>query len=101
MQSAKRKRKVLTIEEKLDVCKPIARAMSYTAISKCYEIGWSTIVDIKKSQHKLEGFSKKMVDVGIKETKTMQIVNFRSWTRRCIFGLGNRGRKSCLLLGQH
>ena len=58
------------------VCKLIARGTSYTVISEQYGIGQSTIVDIKKSKHKLEGFSKEMVDMGMKETKTM---SFRSW----------------------
>ena len=71
----KAKREVLTIDEKFDVCKLIARGMSHTVISECYGIGWSTIVDIETSQHKLEWFSKKMVD-SMKKTKTMKVGEF-------------------------
>ena len=35
----KRKRKVLTIEEKLDICRLLATGTSYTIISERYGIG--------------------------------------------------------------
>ena len=76
-KAQKRKRNVLTIEQKLDIFKLIATGTSYTLISERYGIGRSTVVDIKKNQNKLEGFSKKMVDMGMKKAKTMKIGEYQ------------------------
>ena len=67
----------MTIEQKLDICKLIATGISYTLISERYGIGRLTVVDIKKNQNKLEGFSKKRVDMGMKKAKTMKIGEYQ------------------------
>lgn len=53
----KRKRTMLTIQEKVDICKLIDNGTSYTVICDTYGIGRSTVSDIKKSEHKLKSFS--------------------------------------------
>ena len=55
----KRKRKVLTIEGKLDVCKLIATGIYYTVISDRYAIGRLTTVDTKKASRNLKGLQRK------------------------------------------
>ena len=55
-KAQKRKRNVLTFEQRLDICKLIATGTctSYTLISEHYGIERSTVVDIKKNQDKLQ-----------------------------------------------
>ena len=48
MTIPKRKKIVLTVEEKLEIIKQIQRGVSYTLISERYGIGRSTVADIKK-----------------------------------------------------
>ena len=56
----KRKRKVLSIEQKLDICRRLRSGASITALSKEMDIGKSTICDIKRSEEKLTSFAAKM-----------------------------------------
>ena len=44
----KRKKVVLSIEEKLDILELIGKGTSYTIITEKYGIGKSTLTDIKK-----------------------------------------------------
>ena len=52
MTTPKRKKIVLTVEEKLEIIKEIQRGVSYTLISENYGIGRSTVADIKKKRSK-------------------------------------------------
>ena len=49
---------MLTVKEKLDICKLIDTGTSCMIISECYGIGRSKVVDIKNNQEKLEVFEK-------------------------------------------
>ena len=51
---AKRKKVVLTIEEKLEILDSIKTGTSYTVISERYGVGRSTVADIKRNASKLE-----------------------------------------------
>ena len=70
-----RKRKVLSIEQKLEICELVKKGTSYDEIMKTYGIGKSTISDIKKEQEFKEFVSKK-AQLGIKNadkvTKVMK-----------------------------
>ena len=70
-----RKRKVLSIEQKLEICEMVKKGTSYDEIMKTYGIGKSTISDIKKEQEFKE-FVSKTAQLGIKNadkvTKVMQ-----------------------------
>uniref|UniRef100_A0A1X7VWW7 HTH psq-type domain-containing protein n=1 Tax=Amphimedon queenslandica TaxID=400682 RepID=A0A1X7VWW7_AMPQE len=71
---AKRKRIVLTLEEKLDVIKMLNKAVSYTVISEKFGIGHSTVGDIKKNRDKILQFSKEREERGVKEVvKSMKL----------------------------
>ena len=74
----KRKKVVLTIDDKIDILQLLNSGTSYTIISDKYGIGRSTVADIKKSASKLEAFKKKMVDMGFKKAsaKTMKIGDY-------------------------
>ena len=71
-----RKRKVLTIEEKLEICELIKKGTSYDEIKKRYGIGKSTISDIKKKEGEMKEFSAKKSQLGMtkatKLAKTMR-----------------------------
>lgn len=73
----KRKRKVLSIEQKLEICRRLrGGAISITALSKELDIGKSTISDIKKSEEKLTAFATKMDSVeGSLKRKTMKMAS--------------------------
>ena len=64
---AAKKRKVLSVEDKLEVLKLIDSKTSYSTIAGQYGIGKSTVSDIKKNRIKLvEQFKKKTVEMGMK-----------------------------------
>ena len=63
---AAKKRKVLSVEDKLEVLKLIDNGTSYSTITRKYGIGKSTVGDIKKNRIKLEQFKKKTVEMGMK-----------------------------------
>ncbi len=62
----KRKKIVLSIEDKLDILKLIECGTSYTVISERYGIGRSTFGDIKKRKSQLESFKRRLQDMGMK-----------------------------------
>lgn len=57
--SKKRKRVVLSIKEKIEICDRLEKGDSRTTIMKEYNIGSSTIYDIKSKARKLRDFMKK------------------------------------------
>ena len=70
----KRKRKVLTIDQKLEIITKLEAGTSQSKIGEEYDIGRSTVLDIKRNKTKLELFSRKMVDMGMnKGTKIMKV----------------------------
>ena len=72
---AKRKKVVLTIEEKLEILDSIKTGTSYTVISERYGVGRSTVADIKRNASKLEKIKQKTVEMGFKKAtfKVMKI----------------------------
>ncbi len=56
-KSGKRKRTVLSIEKKLQICKKLRNGATATDLSKEFEVGKSTITDIRKSEDKLRSFA--------------------------------------------
>ena len=61
----KRKKVVLSINQKLKIIELLQKGTSYTVISERYGIGWSTVADIK-NEVKLKAFTWKMKDMGVK-----------------------------------
>ena len=57
---SKRKRKVLSIEQKLEICRRLRSGASVTALSKEMDVGKSSICDIKRNEEKLTSFIAKM-----------------------------------------
>ena len=57
---SKRKRKVLSIEQKVEICQRLRSGASITALLKEMDIGKSMICDIKRSEDKLTSFAAKM-----------------------------------------
>ena len=53
---AKRKKFVLSIQQKLAILDLLHNGASYTVVMEKYGIGWSTVADIKKSEGKLKRF---------------------------------------------
>ena len=97
----KRKRKVLTIDQKLEIIKKLEAGTSQSKIGEEYDIGRSTVVDIKRNKTKLELFSRKMVDMGMnKGTKIMKVGEYEKLDKLYMSGLNKKGRKIHLSLGQ-
>ena len=69
----KRKRVVLSIENKLKILKLIDSNISYTVISQRFDIGQSTVCDISRKKDELLRFSQKIIDMGAKNVKTMKV----------------------------
>ncbi len=60
-----RKRKVLAIDQKLEICKLIKKGTSYDEIMNKYGIGKLKISDIKKKEQELREFLSKKTKLGI------------------------------------
>ena len=74
--SDKRKRKVLTIDEKLENFSLLNNNHSLAAIASKHGIGKSTVSDIKRDQQKLLDFKKQTLDMGMyRHPKTMRLGN--------------------------
>ena len=74
----KRKRVVLSIEDKLKIIKLIESNVSYTVISERFGIGRSTVCDINRTKDEIRRFSQKMVDMGTKNAKTRKVGEYES-----------------------
>ena len=61
-----RKRVVLSVVQKLEICDAIRRGVSYNDIMSQYKIGKSTISDIKKSEPKLRKFKAEKEQLGMR-----------------------------------
>ena len=71
-----RRRKVLSIEQRLEICELVKKGTSYDEIMKTYGIGKSTISAIKKKEQEFKEFISKRAQLGIKNadkvTKVMK-----------------------------
>ena len=65
MATVKRKRKVLTVDEKLKILELLDNNYSLAAIATKYDIGKSTVSDIKRDRQKLLDFKKETLDMGM------------------------------------
>ena len=73
-KAKKRKRVVLSLDQKLEVLKLIDTSTSYTIICEKFGIGRSTVSDIKKNRDKLLTFSKELKEMGTKrKVKVMKL----------------------------
>ena len=76
VSSSKRKRVVLSIEDKLTVCDLVRKKVSYSEINNRFNIGKPTISDIVRGEEKLKKFKQSKCELGIsksvKKTRTMR-----------------------------
>ena len=73
--SSKRKRVVLSIDDKIEVLKLIDKGTSYTVIMEKYGIGRATVSDIKKKRSSIMDFRRQTKEMGVVRTvKTMKLV---------------------------
>jgi len=56
----KQKRTVLSIGDKLKICKKLKEGTTPTLLAREYELGKSTISDIKRNKHKLKEYALKL-----------------------------------------
>ena len=89
----KRKRKVLTIMEKIKICELTASKMLYAAILEKLGIGWSTLADICKQEQDLCNFQRKAVEMNLPEAKSMK-TDLKTLTKRCICGSSKSARST-------
>ena len=77
MAEQKRKHVTLSIEQKLTILKKVAGGASLTTIAKEYDIGKSTVSDIKKNEEKLKKFAAGMESFSVdsKSRKIMRLAN--------------------------
>ena len=67
---------VLSIEQKLEICRRLRSGASVTALSKEMDVGKSTICDIKRNEEKLTSFAAKMDSTeGSLKRKTMKLAS--------------------------
>lgn len=73
-KSGKRKRVVLSIDQKIEVLKLIDKGTSYTIIMEKFGIGRSTVANIKKKRSSLMDFRRQMKEMGtVRTVKTMKL----------------------------
>ena len=72
--TGKRKRVVLSIDEKMKILKLIDKDVSYSIIMDKYGIGRSTVSDIKKNKDSIMAFKRQAAEMGmVKKAKSMKI----------------------------
>lgn len=72
--STKRKRVVLTIEDKLNILEQLERGVSGAILSRQYGVGTSTISDIKKQSQAIKDYASKLDSQdGSSKRKTMKL----------------------------
>ena len=72
--TGKRKRVVLSIDEKMEILKLIDKDVSYSIIMDKYGIGRSTVSDIKKNKDSIMAFKRQAAEMGmVKKAKSMKI----------------------------
>ena len=96
----KRKRVVLSIENKLKILKLIDSNVSYTVISQHFDIGRSTVCDISRKKDELLQFSQKMVDMGAKNVKTMKVGEYEELDEALYIWFCQQHEKNVLVSGQ-
>ena len=69
----KQNRTALTIEDKMNIIKLIAKETSYAIISEHYGIEGSTVCDINENKESFITFSQKMTEMGVKKVKTISL----------------------------
>ena len=78
--SSKRKRVVLSIEDKLTVCDLVRKKVPYSEIMNQFHIGKSTISDIVRNEEKFKMFKQSKSELGIskamKTSKAMKVGMF-------------------------
>ena len=73
-KALKRKRKVLTIEQKVEILNELSREVPATILSERYGVGKSTVSDIKKNKDSILNFKRKVTDMGMnKKVKIMKL----------------------------
>ena len=73
MDASKRKRTVLSVDQKLQICKRLKKGATTTSLSKELGLGKSTICDIKRNEDKLVTFVEKLDSAEASKTrKTMK-----------------------------
>ena len=73
-KSSKRKRVVLSIDDKIEVLKLVDKGTSYTIIMEKYGIGRATVSDIKKKRSSIMDFRRQTKEMGVGRTvKTMKL----------------------------
>ena len=65
----KRKRVVLSIESKLTILEKIAKGVTQARVAEEYNIGQSTITDLKKKEAKLKEFASTLDNQGMSSTR--------------------------------
>jgi hypothetical protein len=72
--SAKRKRVVLTIADKVKIIQMLDDFVSYSVITKKFGIGKSTVGDIKKNREKILQFQRETIEMGMsRKAKSMKL----------------------------
>ena len=94
VQEVKRRKVVLTVNEKLDILQFIGAGTSYAVIAEKFGIAKSTVANIKKDASKLEAFKKRTIEMGFKKAtaKRMRVGEYEKidevpyiWFRQQIF----------------
>ena len=100
--STKCKRKVVSIEKKLEICCRHEMGQSYTSLSKEYGLGKSTIHDIVQSEDRLTEYAMEIQLNMLQDQKEALLEDPRmtSWIRLFMCGFYRSGQWECQTLGQ-
>ena len=97
--SQKRKRRVLTIDEKLDICEMIKEDYSYSVIRQKYGIGKSTVSDIKNGEDKILSFKDRMITFDKRTAKCMKLGKFIELDEALYMWFRQEREKGCPVSG--
>lgn len=76
--SSKRKRNVLSLQQKLDVISKLHKGESDVSLAHSYNVGKATITDIKNNRESLMSFASTMdSEEGVKKRKAMKSAQYK------------------------
>ena len=98
--STKCKRKVVSIEKKLEICCRHEMGQSYTSLSKEYGLGKSTIHDIIQSEDQLTEYAMEIQHVSGPKEALLEDPSMMSWIRLFVCGFYKNGQWERQSLGR-
>jgi hypothetical protein len=93
MSDLKRKRVVLSIQQKLEIIEQLEKSRNAKQLALQFGIGEQTVRDLEKKKNKLISFASSPSSSGMKSRKLWKSQIMKTLIRRCWFGSINKDHR--------